>query len=73
MSWSSSLPDICPLRIRRFESYDDAVEVRQKGDHGINTASIQRCDDIVVVLESKVQSDCRKQYINQHNIANQQK
>ena len=37
MSDSSSLPDICPHCIRRFESDDDVVEVRQNGADGINT------------------------------------
>ena len=50
MSDSSSLPDISPLCIRRFESDDDVVEVRQKGADSINAASIQRGYDIVVAL-----------------------
>ena len=72
MSDSSSLPDIFLLCIRLFESYD-VVEIRQEGADGINAASIQRGDDIVVALGCKVHSNCRKRYINQNDIANQQK
>ena len=50
MSDSSSLPDICPLCIRRLQSDDDVVEDRQKGADSINAANIQRDDNVVVEL-----------------------
>ena len=60
------------LLLRRFESDDDVIEVRQKGADGISAASIQRDDDIVVELGCKVHSDCHKRDINKHDIVNHQ-
>jgi 5'-3' exonuclease len=73
MSASTSAHKLCPLCKERFQDDGDVVEVRQKGADGINAASAQRGDDIVVAAGCKVHSGCRKRYINPHDIENQQK
>ena len=51
----------------------DVVEVHQKGADGINSASVQRGDDIVISAGEKVPSKCRMQYINKKAIKRQHK
>lgn len=49
------------------------VEVRHEGVDGINCASVQRGDDIVVSPGEKVHTKCRKEYINKKDIKNKHK
>ena len=72
MNVSNLPPEICPICKERIED-GDGVKVRQKGTDGINEASVRRGDDIVVTPGCKLHLDCRKRYINQHDIENQQK
>ena len=54
----------CPICKEALRDSPDVVEIRQKGADGINSASVQRGDDIVVSAGEKVHSECRKRYIN---------
>lgn len=64
--------DTCPICRGALGDAADVVEVRQKGADGINSASVQRGDDIVVSAGEKVHSKCRKRYINPKDIKSQQ-
>ena len=65
--------DRCPVCKEGLEDGSDVVQIRQKGADGINAASVQRDDDVHVAAGCKVHTDCRKRYINQHDILNQKK
>ena len=52
--------DTCPICREDLGDASDVVEVRQKGADGINSASVQRGDDIVVSAGLEVQSKSRK-------------
>ena len=65
--------DRCSICKERLEDGSDVVQIRQKGADGINAASVQRGDDVYVAAGCKVHTDCRKRYINQHDILNQKK
>ena len=65
--------DKCAICKERLENGSDVVQIRQKGADGIIAASIQRGDNIFVAAGCKVHTDCRKRYINPHDILNQQK
>lgn len=64
----STAEDVCPICKCTLESSGDVVEIRQKGADGINDASIQRGDNIVVTAGCHVHSDCRKNYVNRTEI-----
>ena len=64
---------ICPICKKVFADTDDIVKIGQKGADGINAASVQRGDSIVVTAGCKVHSGCRKWYINKRDIENQKK
>jgi len=61
---------ICSICKKKTEVQDDVVSIREKGASGINGASLQRGDNIVVTVGSVVHSDCRKLYINPRSIQN---
>ena len=60
--------EICPFCKEKLEVGGDICQIRQKGADGINAASVQRGDTIVVMAGSKVHSNCRKQYTNPNDI-----
>ena len=59
MSDSNLLPDSCPLCIRRLESDDDVVEIRQKGDDGISAASISDAATSLISPTSTYNNICQ--------------
>ena len=65
--------DKCAICKERLENGSDVVQIRQKGADGIIAASVQQGDNIFVAAGCKVHTDCRKRYINPHDILNQQK
>ena len=64
MSSSSITTDSCPICKNSLEDGEQVCQIRQKGADGINQASLQRKDDIVVSAGSKVHTTCRKRYTN---------
>ena len=46
----------------------EMVEIREKGTTGINHASIERGDDIIVTPGSNVDKKCRIDYVNKKYI-----
>ncbi|KAG7164298.1 hypothetical protein Hamer_G003454 [Homarus americanus] len=59
MSASTVNQETCPI-CREDLDVSDVVELRQKGADGINSASVQRGDDVVVSAGEKVHITCRK-------------
>ena len=51
---------ICPICRRILEDEADVVQIHQKGADGINEASNQRRNIVVLTAVSKVHSKCRK-------------
>ncbi|KAG7156410.1 hypothetical protein Hamer_G006161 [Homarus americanus] len=62
MSASTVNQETCPI-CREDLDVSDVVDLRQKGAHGINSASVQRGDDVVVSAGEKVHITCRKRTI----------
>ncbi len=62
----------CPICQEALVDSLDVVVIRQKGADGINSASVQRGDNIVVAAGEKVHSECRKRYINPKDIKGHQ-
>ena len=65
-------PEICPFCKEKLKDGADVCQIRQKGADGINSASVQRGDTIVVTAGSKVHLNCRKRYTNPIEIKTQQ-
>ena len=60
---------VCPLCKEDLEDFcHDIVEIQQKGANGINEASAERDDVIVVTAGDKVHVSCRKRYVNRKYI-----
>ena len=53
---------------KKTEVQDDVVRIHEKSANGINAASVQRGDNIVVTAGCEVHSDCRKWYTNPRDI-----
>ena len=68
MSASNITEEKCPI-CKENLGVTDVVQVRQKGADGINSASVQRGDDLVVFCGERVHSGCRMHYINPRYIA----
>lgn len=68
MSSSKVDYDICPFCAKTFDNEEDDCQIRQKGADGINHASAQRVDSLVVIPGTKVHISCRRCYINPRNI-----
>ena len=60
----------CPLCKKDIEEQDEVVRIREKGDNGINAASVKRGDSIFVTAGCEVHSECRKRYTNPLDIMN---
>ena len=69
MSDSDVLSRVCVICKERIEDHDSSVRIREKGAEGINAASIQRGDSIVVTADCEVHVDSRKQYTNHRMIS----
>jgi hypothetical protein len=61
---NSSAGLFCGICQKELKGGEDVTCIRQKGADGINAASMQRGDNIVVTAGCKVHSNCRKQYTN---------
>ncbi|KAG7161135.1 hypothetical protein Hamer_G004782 [Homarus americanus] len=72
MSTSTVNQETCPI-CREVLDVSDVVELRQKGADGINSASVQRRDDVAVLAGEKVHITCRKRYINPKDIENKKR
>ena len=72
-SLTMSAGETCKIFHEELKDASAVVEVRQKGADGINSASVQRGDDIVISAGEKIHIKCRKQYIHPKNIQFQQK
>ncbi|KAG7178151.1 hypothetical protein Hamer_G003931 [Homarus americanus] len=72
MSASTVNQETCPI-CREDLDVSDVVELRQKGADGINSASVQRGNDVVVSAGEKVHITCRKRYINPKDIENEKR
>ena len=55
---------LCVFCSRMLGNEEPTVVLRLKGCQGIERASIARGDDIRVVVDQKVHTKCRKEYIN---------
>ena len=69
MSDSDVLSRVFVICKERIEDHDSSVRIREKGAEGINAASIQRGDSIVVTAGCEVHVDCCKQYTNHRMIS----
>ncbi|KAG7156758.1 hypothetical protein Hamer_G006773 [Homarus americanus] len=72
MSASTVNQETCPI-CREDLDVPDVVELRQKGADGINSASVQRGDDVVVSAGEKVHITSQKRYINPKDIENKKR
>lgn len=68
----SDLYESCPF-CQKALGGEEATLIGQKGAEGINAASRERGDDIVVVAGIHVHASCRKNYVNKKNIATEVK
>ena len=64
----SSNPEPCPICKEDIDNGSEVSTIGQKGANGINAASTQRGDRIVVEAGVKVHTDCRKHYTNPQQI-----
>lgn len=64
----SSNPEPCPICKEDIDNGSEVSTIGQKGAKGINAASTQRGDRIVVEAGVKVHTDCRKRYTNPQQI-----
>ena len=71
MSSGSSNTDFCPICTETLDDGGEVCQIRQKGADGINQASVQRGDGIVVTAGTKVHMTCRKRYTNPLDIKSQ--
>jgi hypothetical protein len=63
---------VCPLCRKEFGN-EDIVSIGHKGAEGINKASIERSDSIVVSVGTLVHKSCRLNYINKKDIEKHKK
>ena len=68
MSASSEDQELCPICEGELDEGGEISQIRQKGADGINKASSQRGDAIVVTVGTKVHIKCRREYTKQQNI-----
>lgn len=64
----SSNPEPCPICKEDIDNGSEVSTIGQKGANGINAASTQRGDRIVVEAGVKAHTDCRKCYTNPQQI-----
>ena len=72
MSSSSSNSEVCPICRKSLVDGGEVSTVRQKGADGINQASAQRGDDVVVTAGTQVHTTCRKCYTNPQDMKKSQ-
>ena len=61
---TNAYEDLCSICDREIQASEASSILRQKGADGINAASTNRGDNIVVTAGRKVHIDCRKRYTN---------
>ena len=62
-------PGACPLCSKEVEDEsEDSVVITKRGADGINRASVERGDSIIVAEGAKVHKTCRLNYINKKDI-----
>ena len=60
--------EICVICKKETVENDKVVKIRKKGADGINSASEQRGDNIVVAAGDTVHKTCRRDFINKKDI-----